>query len=80
MRHSLTLTLPTEDDFTFPHAARRRAEDILVERKATYFIQIFGGARHGYATRADPEVKTERECVYQSMERGLSLHVWACLS
>ncbi|RDX44281.1 alpha/beta-hydrolase [Lentinus brumalis] len=59
IKRPLLLSSP-EDDFTFPHAARRRAEDILVERKATYFIQIFGGARHGYATRADPEVKTER--------------------
>lgn len=51
-----------EDDFTFPHAARRRAEDILVARKATYFIQIFGGASHGFATRPDPAVRGDREC------------------
>lgn len=51
-----------EDDFTFPHAARRRAEDILVARKATYFIQIFGGASHGFATRPDPAVPGDREC------------------
>ncbi|KAI0674005.1 alpha/beta-hydrolase [Trametes maxima] len=50
----------TSDDFTFPHAARRRAEDILVEQKATYFIQIFGGASHGFATRPDPALKAER--------------------
>ncbi|KAI0352212.1 hypothetical protein OH77DRAFT_1409674 [Trametes cingulata] len=50
----------TEDDFTFPHAARRRAEDILVSRKAAYFIQIFGGAFHGFATRPDPSLKAER--------------------
>ncbi|KAL1950920.1 hypothetical protein VTO73DRAFT_69 [Trametes versicolor] len=49
-----------EDDFTFPHAARRRAEDILVARKATYFIQIFGGASHGFATRPDPAVRGDR--------------------
>ncbi|KAI0652747.1 alpha/beta-hydrolase [Trametes meyenii] len=49
-----------KDDFTFPHAARRRAEDILVEQKATYFIQIFGGASHGFATRPDPALKAER--------------------
>ncbi|RPD54501.1 alpha/beta-hydrolase [Lentinus tigrinus ALCF2SS1-6] len=49
-----------QDDFTFPHAARRRAEDILVEQHATHTVQIFSGARHGYATRADPELRTER--------------------
>ena len=51
-----------EDDFTFPHEARRRAEDILVEKKATYFIQVFSGACHGFATRPDPELKGESEC------------------
>ncbi|KAI0696879.1 alpha/beta-hydrolase [Cerioporus squamosus] len=59
IKRPLLLSSP-EDDFTFPHAARRCAEDILVEQGATYFIQIFGGARHGYATRADPELKRER--------------------
>ena len=49
----------TEDDFTFPVDARRRAEDILVEKKATYFIHVFSGARHGFATRSNPELKAE---------------------
>ncbi|KAI0658277.1 alpha/beta-hydrolase [Cubamyces menziesii] len=49
-----------EDDFTFPSAARRRAEDIMVEQKATYYIQIFSGAVHGFATRPDPSLRAER--------------------
>ncbi|KAI8980617.1 alpha/beta-hydrolase [Trametes punicea] len=52
----------SEDDFTFPSPARRRAEDIMVERKATYYIQIFSGAFHGFATRPDPTIRAEREC------------------
>ncbi|KAH9854488.1 alpha/beta-hydrolase [Lenzites betulinus] len=50
-----------EDDFTFPHSARRRAEDILVARVFTdYYIQVFGGTKHGFATRPDPALQAER--------------------
>ncbi|KAI0640315.1 Alpha/Beta hydrolase protein [Trametes polyzona] len=59
IKRPLLMSSP-EDDFTFPHAARRRAEDILVERRATYFVQIFGGASHGFATRPDPALRAER--------------------
>ena len=51
----------TEDDFTFPVDARRRAEDILVEKKATYFIQVFGSVQHGFALRGDPNVAVQSE-------------------
>ncbi|KAI0714565.1 alpha/beta-hydrolase [Earliella scabrosa] len=50
----------SEDDFTFPLPARRRAEEILVARGAAYTIQVFSGARHGFATRADPALRAER--------------------
>ena len=51
-----------EIDHTFPLEARRRAEDILVANKATYFIQVFGTVQHGFALRADPGVPVQREC------------------
>lgn len=51
----------TEIDHTFPLAARRRAEDILVERRATYFIQVFSGVSHGFALRGNMAVPVERE-------------------
>lgn len=44
---------PTEVDGTFPIEARRRAEDILVEGKKVYHIQVFGGVEHGFAVRGD---------------------------
>ncbi|KAJ7666992.1 Alpha/Beta hydrolase protein [Mycena polygramma] len=44
-----------ESDFTFPVEFRRRAEDILVEVKAQYQIQVFSGVKHGFAVRGDPE-------------------------
>ncbi|KAH9854493.1 alpha/beta-hydrolase [Lenzites betulinus] len=49
-----------EVDHTFPIDARRRAEDILVERHATYTIQVFGGVKHGFGLRGDMSVPIER--------------------
>ncbi|KAL0571465.1 hypothetical protein V5O48_010501 [Marasmius crinis-equi] len=49
-----------EDDFTFPLASRRRAEDILVEMKAKYTIQVFSSVSHGFAVRGDPQVGDTR--------------------
>jgi len=49
-----------EIDHTFPIESRRRAEDILVEKKATYTIQVFSGIKHGFAVRGDPEVGDSR--------------------
>jgi dienelactone hydrolase len=55
------LPLHTEIDHTFPVDARRRAEDILVEKKHTYHFQVFSGVSHGFAIRGNPEVENERE-------------------
>ncbi|EIW63762.1 alpha/beta-hydrolase [Trametes versicolor FP-101664 SS1] len=49
-----------EIDHTFPAESRRRAEDLLVEQKATYFIQVFGSVKHGFALRGDPKVPVEK--------------------
>ncbi|KAH7906930.1 Alpha/Beta hydrolase protein [Hygrophoropsis aurantiaca] len=49
-----------ETDHAFPASARRRAEDILVERHANYYFQTFSGVSHGFATRGDPGVGSER--------------------
>jgi hypothetical protein len=50
----------TEVDFTFPLEARRRAEDILVRNKSSYFFQVFSGVAHGFAVRCDLNVPHER--------------------
>ena len=63
---TVELTLPpspvraTEVDFSFPLEARRRAEDILVRNKSTYFIQVFSGVAHGFAVRCDLNIPHER--------------------
>ncbi|KAG6908085.1 hypothetical protein DXG01_006220 [Tephrocybe rancida] len=45
---------------TFPLESRRRAEDILMETKATYHISVFSGVLHGFATRCNLEIENER--------------------
>lgn len=54
--------ISTEDDMTFPLEARRRAEDILVRNKSSYYIQVFSEVSHGFAVRGDPNVPHERTC------------------
>jgi len=49
-----------ETDFTFPLEFRRRAEDILVEQKAQYQLQVFSGVQHGFAVRGDPDKSDDR--------------------
>ncbi|KAI9069682.1 alpha/beta-hydrolase [Trametes sanguinea] len=49
-----------EVDHTFPLESRRRAEDMLVEQKAMYYIQVFSSVKHGFTTRGDPNVPAER--------------------
>ena len=45
----------------FPLASRRRAEDLLLEGKKSYHIQLFSGVEHGWAVRGNPEVENERK-------------------
>ncbi|KAK7448135.1 hypothetical protein VKT23_013894 [Stygiomarasmius scandens] len=54
------MTNCTENDHTFPLPARRRAEDLLIEAKATYCIHVFSGVVHGFATKGDPNDSDNR--------------------
>ncbi|KAK0196137.1 Alpha/Beta hydrolase protein [Armillaria mellea] len=60
-----------EYDITFPLENRRRAEDILVEVKASYCFQIFSGVEHGFALRGDPNVGDTRWAKEESA-RGIT--------
>ncbi|KAN0087421.1 Dienelactone hydrolase family domain containing protein [Tylopilus felleus] len=60
-----------ENDFTFPREARRRAEDILISNRSTYFFQIFSGVSHGFAVRGDPNVPHARWAKEESA-RGIT--------
>ncbi|KAG2147935.1 hypothetical protein DEU56DRAFT_783251 [Suillus clintonianus] len=43
-----------------PLASRRRAEDILVARKCTYYFQVFSSVKHKFSVRGGPGAKMER--------------------
>ncbi|KAG8214444.1 hypothetical protein J3R82DRAFT_9467 [Butyriboletus roseoflavus] len=60
-----------KDDFAFSLEARRRAEDILVSNKSTYFFQVFSGVSHGFAVRGDPNVPHARWAKEESA-RGIT--------
>ncbi|KAF8999601.1 dienelactone hydrolase [Cyathus striatus] len=49
-----------EIDHTFPAPLRHRAEDLLIEHKKTFHLQLFSGVQHGFGTRGDPEVEATR--------------------
>ncbi|KAG6332742.1 hypothetical protein ID866_6349 [Astraeus odoratus] len=49
-----------EEDHAFGPELRRAVEDALSARKMSYYFQIFSGAAHGFATRADPSVESQR--------------------
>jgi dienelactone hydrolase len=67
----------TESDFTFPAEFRRRAEDILIETKAKYHIQVFSGVKHGFAVRGDLENPDGRSYPRSSLSRRVQLtSVW----
>lgn len=53
--------LPAEIDDLFPMENRRKAVDILIERKATFHIQLFSTVRHGFALRGNPDIPVESE-------------------
>ena len=53
---------PLEIDNAFIPELRRAIEDDLSARKMTYYFQIFSGASHGFATRGDPAVESQRGC------------------
>ncbi|KAJ7666979.1 hypothetical protein DFH06DRAFT_1295087 [Mycena polygramma] len=59
-----------ETDHTFPAEFRRRAEDILVEKKAQYQVQLFSGVSHGFATQGDSEQPDNRYAKEESA-RGI---------
>ncbi|KAH9923148.1 uncharacterized protein BXZ73DRAFT_103944 [Epithele typhae] len=55
-----TAPSPRSQDFSFSLESRRRATDILMEGKKDYSMVLYGGIAHGFATRGDPSVPTQR--------------------
>ncbi|OCH86105.1 alpha/beta-hydrolase [Obba rivulosa] len=57
-----------EVDSTFPTESRRKAEDILVQVKTPYHVQLFGGVEHGFAVRGNDKDRLSRWAKEQSAE------------
>ena len=49
---------------SFPLEASRRAEDILVRSKPSYYIQVFSEVSHGFAVHRDSKVPYEHTGVF----------------
>lgn len=59
--HKIYLVHVAETDSAFPLDKRRRAEDLLVEGKKVYYIQVFSGVSHGFAVKGNPDIEAERK-------------------
>ncbi|RBR25046.1 uncharacterized protein FIESC28_02170 [Fusarium coffeatum] len=51
----------SEIDHTFDVPSRRRALDILQDKKKIFHYQVFSGVEHGFALRGDPKDPYQRE-------------------
>lgn len=76
---SIVITLPSEIDSAFTPELRRAIEEDLSARKMTYCFQIFSGASHGFATRGDPAVESQRRCPVPSLNLSHGFFV-SCVS
>ncbi|KAK7509960.1 dienelactone hydrolase [Phyllosticta citriasiana] len=60
-----------ETDDIFPAPKRRESEDILVDIKATYQMNLFSGVEHGFAVRGDVSKKhvkfAKEQAFYQAV-------------
>ncbi|EGP85734.1 uncharacterized protein MYCGRDRAFT_74155 [Zymoseptoria tritici IPO323] len=71
--HFENLTKPlflscSEIDQTFPKEFRRRAVDIMDEKKYVYHVQLFQGVSHGFALRGDMEDPVQKYAKDASIE------------
>jgi dienelactone hydrolase len=51
-----------EDDEVFPTEHRRKAIDLLRQEKKMYYLQVFQGVGHGFASKPDTTDPYQREC------------------
>ncbi|EKD17453.1 uncharacterized protein L3040_005056 [Drepanopeziza brunnea f. sp. 'multigermtubi'] len=49
-----------ETDQIFPTEKRHRSEELLIETKQPYQLNLFSGVVHGFSVRCDPSKKQER--------------------
>lgn len=61
-----------ETDSIFPADKRHRSEQILVETKQPYQINLYCGVVHGFAVRAKVEVKVEKFAREQAFKQAVT--------
>ncbi|CAI6080459.1 unnamed protein product [Clonostachys chloroleuca] len=62
----------SEIDHTFDGPSRRKALQILQERKKTFNYQLFSGVEHGFALRGDPDDPYQRWVKEESLSSIVS--------
>jgi dienelactone hydrolase len=67
------LTLETETDQSLPPSRRHEVEGLLAKKNATYQINLYSGASHGFAVRVD--LKNERQ-VYAKEAAFVQAMLW----
>lgn len=61
---------------TFPKDLRRRAIDIMDEKKKTYSVQLFHGVSHGFALKgdmSDPWQKYAKEASFEGIRQWFDM-------
>jgi len=67
-----------ETDAVFPEQKRHETEDKLKEIGATYTLQLFSQAQHGFAVRGDlkkPMIKFAKEKAFQQAVEWFKFHM-----
>ena len=49
-----------EVDGIFPAEKRHKSEEILVQTKVPFQINLYSGTEHGFAVKGDPAVKSQK--------------------
>lgn len=61
-----------ETDAIFPPDKRHRSEEILLETKQPYQINLYSGVVHGFAVRGDVHVQAQRFAREQAFEQAMT--------
>lgn len=67
-----------ETDAIFPAEKRHKSEEILIEQKVPYQINLFSGVSHGFAVRGDlkvPQQKWAKEQAFEQAVKWFNFHL-----
>ncbi|KAL6859521.1 dienelactone hydrolase [Trichoderma novae-zelandiae] len=61
-----------ETDSIFPTTMRHKSEEILIETKQPFQINLFSGVEHGFGIRGDPSVKIQKFAKEQAFSQAVA--------